>query len=104
MARFRRSSEDGSGLLWDQKIEGVLENISVTVYSGSGYNWGSGQFEVHLYDGQTSAIESQDPFFSANLYAHGGNSTEGHDILQYISSGYVHCAFTGSGAVFGNLR
>ena len=104
MARFRRSSEEGSGLLWDPKIEGTLENISVTVYSGSGYGHGSGHFEVHLYDGQTKAIESQEPFFSANLYAHGGNSTEGHDILQYIRSGYCHVAMTGSGAIFGSLR
>ena len=104
MARFRRSSEEGSGLLWDQKIEGTLENISVTVYSGSGYNYGSGQFEVHLYDGQTSAIESQDPFFDANLYAGGGTSSEGHSILQYIRSGYCWASFTGSGSIVGSMR
>ena len=105
MARFRRSSEEGSGQLWDQKIEGVIENISITVYSGAGYNWGSGQFEIHMYDGpSTLATESQDPFFDANLYAGGGTSSEGHAILQYISSGYVHCCFTGSGSVIASLR
>lgn len=102
MARFRRSSEAGSGLLWPHKIEGVLENITVTVYSGAGS--GSGRFEVHLYDGAAGlATETLDPFFSANLYT-GGTSSEGHDILQYVHSGYVHVAMTGSGAVFGSLR
>jgi len=104
MSRFRRSSEDGSGPLWgeDRKIEGCLENISVTVYSGAGF--GAGKFEVYMYDGASSlATESQDPFFSANLHTT-GTSSEGHDILQYIRSGYCHVAMTGSGAVFGSLR
>ncbi len=104
MARFRRSSEEGSGLLWDQKIEGCLESISVTVYSGSGYNHGTGQFEIHLYDGQTAAIESEDPFFDGNLHSAGGTSSEDFSIIKYIGSGYVWCAFTGSGSVIGSLR
>ena len=104
MARFRRSSEKGSGLLWDLNTPGCLENLSVTVYSGAGYNHGTGQFEVHLYDGSTKAIESQDPFFDAHLFAAGGTSSEGHQIEQYISSGSVWCSFTGSGSIVGSLR
>ena len=71
MARFRRSSEQGSVPLLgeNRKLEGCLENVSVTVYSGSGYNCGSGQYEVHLYDGASNlTTESTDPFFTANLY------------------------------------
>ena len=101
MANFRRTTEQGSGLLWPSSIRGVLDTISGVISTGAGY--GAGKLEVNMYDGATSSIESADPFASMNLFVD-GTSTGDRTVNQYISSGSVWVALTGSGAVFGSLR
>ena len=97
MASFRRTSEQGSGLLFSG-IQGVIDTITVTVFSGSGF--GTGSYEVHLYD---AANPQGIPFLDANLSTTGTESTN-FNVLRNIRSGYVYVAMTGSGAVISNLR
>jgi len=97
MANFRRTSEQGSGLVWSN-LQGVLDTVTVTVFSGAGF--GTGSYELHLYD---AANENGTPFFDANMSTTGTES-EDFDVRQSIRSSYLYASMTGSGALNANLR
>jgi hypothetical protein len=95
MAYFRRTTNQGSGLIISGK-RGVCEKITVTAYSGAGFG-GSG-LAAQFYDAGNC---DGTPFLDVQMVA---RDSENFDVRQYLTTGNVYAAFTGSGCAVADLR